>query len=99
MRPLIKRNRQKVDKKEKSVKLSSTLYFSKTIIFSYESHQQQKQINKKVSLFTQRKRLRPEIIQSTPYVSKGTSNIDKNQKVYNFLRKTRVEASKFITNS
>ena len=54
----------------------------------------------KVLLFFRRKPLRPAIIQTMSYVYKKNVKYDKNQKLINFfLWKTRVEASKVITNS
>ena len=48
----------------------------------------------------QKKPLRPAIIQNMSYVYKKNLKYDKNQKfIYFFLWKTRVEASKVITNS
>ena len=60
-----------------------------------------KAINYKMkNLNRQRKTLRPAIIQNFFYVYKKNVKYHKNQKLmYFFLRKTRVEASKVITNS
>ena len=54
----------------------------------------------KVRLFFQRKSLRAAIVQTKTYVYKKNVIYDKNQiLIYFFLWKTRVEASKVITNS
>ena len=56
--------------------------------------------NEWACLFFQRKPSRPAMIQNMSYVHKKNVKYDKNQKlIYFFLWKTRVEASKFITNS
>ena len=60
----------------------------------------QNEKKKNVCLFFQRKHLRPAIIQNKSYVYKKNVKYDKNQiLIYFFLWKTRVEASKVITNS
>ena len=99
--PLINENKQKLDKKEKTQNYVILVFFRKKFI-----SKDMKTINykiKKLNRFVYSSNGNPRDLQLTRTCLKSTKKnvkYNKNQKlIYFFLWKTRVEASKLITNS